>query len=85
TPVDSNKMIVFDNNGRFSSNGAICSFAAAVNENVEGTYEIFSNTEFRINCAEENLDYVALFLENQVLIVNYPCIEPCSHKYIKID
>ncbi|NNM18501.1 MAG: hypothetical protein HKP24_08010, partial [Croceitalea sp.] len=40
TPVDSNKMIVFDNNGRFSSNGAICSFAAAVNENVEGTYEI---------------------------------------------
>jgi hypothetical protein len=84
-PVESDKIIIFESNGTYTSNGAICSFSITVEENVVGTYEIISNSEFIINCPEENLANVTLTLENGILIANFPCIEPCGQKYIKID
>ena len=85
TPVDSDKTILFEGNGTYTSNGAVCSFSITAEENTVGTYEIISNSEFIINCPEENLADVSLILENGVLIAHFPCIEPCGQKYIKID
>lgn len=81
-PVISNKTIVFDNNGNLSSNGKICDMSADSNTSSTGNY-IEANTSI-ISSSCQNLT-IKYELSGNTLILNYPCIEPCKAKYIKIN
>jgi len=81
-PVISNKTIVFDNNGNLSSNGTICDMSTDSNTSSTGNY-IETNTSI-ISSSCQNLT-IKYELSGNTLILNYPCIEPCKAKYIKIN
>lgn len=81
-PVISNKTIVFDNNGNLSSNGIICDMSTDSNTSSTGNY-IEANTSI-ISSSCQNLT-IKYELIGNTLILNYPCIEPCKAKYIKIN
>ena len=81
-PVISNKTIVFDNNGNLSSNGTICDMSTDSNTSSTGNY-IEANTSI-ISSSCQNLT-IKYELNGNTLILNYPCIEPCKAKYIKIN
>lgn len=81
-PVISNKTIVFDNNGNLSSNGTICDMSSDSNTSSTGNY-IEANTSI-ISSSCQNLT-IKYELSGNTLILNYPCIEPCKAKYIKIN
>lgn len=81
-PVISNKTIVFDNNGNLSSNGTICNMSTDSNTSSTGNY-IEANTSI-ISSSCQNLT-IKYELSGNTLILNYPCIEPCKAKYIKIN
>ena len=80
--VESDKIITFENNGTITSNGNLCDMSISSDNQTSGTY---SNSELTFNSANcNNPNYDFMFEQNgNVLIINYPCIEPCQAKYIK--
>lgn len=78
-PVTSNKTLTFDANGTVSSNGTICDMSTVSNTSSTGTYTTTTNS---INSSSTTIIYE---LTGTTLILNYPCIEPCKAKYIKIS
>jgi len=80
--VESDKIITFENDGTITSNGNLCDMSINSDNQTSGTY---SNSEMSFNSADcNNPDYDFSFEQNgKVLIINYPCFEPCQAKYIK--
>ncbi len=81
--VESNKIIRFHQDGTVSSNGTICSMSIEANNPTSGTYSLINSTINSLDC--NNPDYNYQFEhDGNILIVIYPCIEPCQAKYRKI-
>lgn len=80
--VVSDKIITFENNGTITSNGNLCDMSISADHPTSGTY---SNSEMTFNSGDcNNVDYNFTFEHNDaILIINYPCIEPCQAKYMK--
>ena len=80
--VLSDKIITFENDGTITSNGNLCDMSINSDNQTSGTY---SNSELTFNSADcSNPNYDFTFEQNgNILIINYPCIEPCQAKYIK--
>ncbi len=80
--VESHKIITFKNNGTITSNGNLCDMSITSDNQTSGTY---SNSEMSFSSANcNNPDYDFTFEQNgNVLIINYPCFEPCQAKYMK--
>jgi len=81
-PVQSNKRITFEANGVITSNGSLCDMSTAADAPTSGTY---SNTNFTFNstdCSDPNYNY-SFEQTGTVLIITYPCFEPCKAKYVK--
>ena len=80
--VESEKIITFENGGIITSNGNLCDMSISSNNQTSGTY---SNSESTFNSSEcNNPDYSYAFEQNgNILIIHYPCIEPCQAKYQK--
>jgi hypothetical protein len=80
--VVSDKIITFENDETITSNGNLCDMSISSDAQTSG---IYSNSEMTFNstdCNNSNYDYT--FEQNgNVLIINYPCIEPCQAKYLK--
>lgn len=80
--VESNKIITFKNDGTLTSNGNLCNTSISSESPTSGTY---SKTEMSFKSADcDNPDYNFTFeKDGNILIINYPCIEPCRVKYLK--
>ena len=80
--VESEKTITFESGGIITSNGNLCDMSINSDNQTSGTY---SNSESTFNSSDcNNPDYNFTFEQNEsILIINYPCIEPCQAKYIK--
>lgn len=81
TPVTSDKTLTFDGNGNVTSNGSLCDMSTASNASSTGTYNEATNTLIPTNCPNTTIIYE---LTGTTLILNYPCIEPCKAKFIKV-
>lgn len=80
--VDSEKLISFNADGTVSSNGLLCSMSVDANNPSSGIYTL---TDFSIDADCESMLWPLSFSINaNILIINYPCIEPCQSKYLKI-
>lgn len=80
--VESNKIITFENDGIIISNGNLCNMTINSDYQTTGTYSATELTFNSDNC--NNPDYDFTFEQNgNIIIINYPCIEPCKAKYIK--
>lgn len=76
-PVSSNKKIVFINNNKVTSNGAICDMSIESNFATTTTYSESTRT---IDCQNRPVQYE---LNGNTLILSYFCIEGCQAKYTK--
>ena len=82
TPVTSNKTLTFDANGTVTSNGSLCDMSTASNASSTGTYTAATNTINPNSCPSSNIIYE---FSGTSLILNYPCIEPCKAKFVKVQ
>lgn len=82
-PVELNKTITFQNNGTITCNGELCSMTTTANTTTSGTYSLANATFSSSNCYPENYEY-PFQLSDNILIISYPCIEPCQAKYKKL-
>ena len=81
-PVDSDKTITFFEDGIIKSNGELCSMEAGITEEGStGNYISESNT-ITANCSGNDFSY-SYEMNGDELIVSFPCIEPCRHKFKK--
>ncbi|RAR70872.1 lipocalin-like domain-containing protein [Flavobacterium aciduliphilum] len=81
TPVTSTKTITFDATGNVTSNGSLCDMSTASNASSTGTYTAATNTLIPTSCPNTTIIYELI---GTTLILNYPCIEPCKAKFIKV-
>jgi len=79
--VTSNKTLVFDNNGNVTSNGIICDMSSGTNLSSSGTYSLINGKINSSLCPNINIQFE---LNNNTLLLIYPCIEPCKSKYIRV-
>ncbi len=80
--VESDKIITFENNGIITSNGRLCDMSINSDNSTSGTYSISELSFNSSDCSNPDYDYT--FEQNgNILIINYPCIEPCKAKYQK--
>jgi len=82
TAVESDKIISFKNNGIIISNGRLCDNSMNSDNPTSGTYSIADSTFTSPNCPDPEYNY-SFEHDRDILIVNYPCIEPCRAKYKK--
>ena len=81
TPVISNKIITFYDDDTFTSNGDVCSLNTETENESNGKY---LETEGALSIKNCNL-HLSVQIEEPYMIISYPCIEGCSHKYEKIE
>ena len=81
--VESDKTIIFHQDGTITSNGTICNLSIQTNNPTSGTYSFTDSTFNSPDCNDSEYEYQ--FEHNgNILIVFYPCIEPCQAKYRKM-
>jgi len=81
--VNSNKIIQFENNNKLSSNGILCTPSTLSNTSSTGTYNEQELKIYPLECGNNiTLNYQ---INSNELIIDYPCFEACSEKYMKIN
>jgi hypothetical protein len=80
--VSSGKIIEFHSDGTVTSNGSICDMSIESDLPSTGTYSLADSTLNSANCAHSVLK-IKFGIIGSTLIINYPCDEACSAKYIK--
>lgn len=80
--VESEKIITFESNETITSNGQICDMSIEIGNPTFGTYSISNSTFNSSDCVNPDYNYTFEQIGN-ILIINYPCIEPCQAKYKK--
>jgi len=79
--VQTNKVIIFHDDGTITSNGVICDMSIETNESSSGTYSLADSTITSATCSDQfKINFRQYGTE---LILSYPCIEPCMAKYEK--
>jgi hypothetical protein len=85
SPVVSDKTITFNSDGTITSNGQLCDMSIDIGNPSSGTYSIIDSIFNSSDCSN-NPDYNYSFEHNEnILIIQIPCIEPCMVKYRKIE
>lgn len=81
--IDSDKIIEFFDDGRIKSNGTLCDMSPLTGFPTEGTYSLSDSTISSSAC--QNLPMKLTFqISGSYMIINYPCIEPCRAKFVKL-
>ncbi len=84
--VASDKTLEFFSNGTVVSNGNLCVMDTAAGQQTGGTYSLKEKTIRPDNCQLEGTDLIIHFrLENDALVLQYSCMEPCFEKYVRIQ
>ena len=84
TTVTSEKNIQFFNDGTVTSNGSICDMSIQSDNASDGTFSITDSTINSPECFNSGFN-ITFELTSTFLILNYPCIEPCRAKFIKVE
>lgn len=82
--VDSQKVVEFFEDGSFCSNGSICTMDVATTSPSTGTYDdetmMIDVDDCTVGHFPRTYDISA-----DTLIINYPCIEPCREKFLRLN
>ena len=83
-PVTSQKEIEFFEDGSFNSNGSLCVMDIYTTDPSSGTYDDNTMIIDVNGCTVSNFPRTYEILAD-TLILNYPCIEACREKFIRIE
>jgi len=78
-PVQSDKIITLNADSTFSSNGDLCTMSILTEIVSSGSYD----PEFIIPDSCFSTPRLKYEISANELIITYPCIEPCGHKYMR--
>jgi len=81
-PVVSSKTVTFETNGTVRCLGNLCNLSIASSPQTTGTYSRNTRSITTSNCNQLQLTYEITADE---LIINYPFIETCKSKYVRIQ
>lgn len=81
--IESEKIIEFLDNGKVISNGPLCQMSSETTTAGEGDYD---RNEKTISATDCNFELPPIRYEHNggELILWYPCMEPCGHKFVKV-
>lgn len=82
--VESTKTINFYIDGTITSNGSLCDMSINSDNSTSGTYSSSELTFSSSDCTNAEFEY-SYKINGSILIVNYPCIEPCRSKYSQVE
>lgn len=77
--VTSSKSLVLKSDGTISSNGQICDMSSSSTTPTSGTYSLMDSTITTSSCTDLPFE-----INGNILIISYPCIEPCKAKFKEI-
>ncbi len=77
-PVTSDKIVEFHSGGTVTSNGIICNTSIATDSATTGTFNM-QDSSITSTCQKLYFE-----LSGNELQIQYPCIEPCISKYMKL-
>lgn len=80
--VDSEKTMTFLNDGTLTSNGSLCSLDYTSLSPMTGVYSLIDSTYTTVDCGFMDIKYT-FEIQDNVLIVSYPCIEACQSMFTK--
>ncbi|BAO54745.1 hypothetical protein [Nonlabens marinus] len=80
--VNSEKVIIFKEDGALTSNGSICEIDNVTTNPTSGTYSITDSTFRSDDCNNPDYDYEFIKTEGTITVY-YPCIEGCAARYRK--
>lgn len=83
TKIESNKTITFLIDGTLTSNGAICFMTQTPEIPTTGIYDTLTKTLTSKDCPKTVLK-INYEIKDGVLIISYPCMEPCQQKFVKV-
>ncbi|MBQ0767931.1 MAG: hypothetical protein KBT58_01465 [Bizionia sp.] len=81
--VDSDKILTFHADGTVTSNGVLCDMSLTATGGSNGTYSASQSVFMSSSCINPEYNYPFVQTDN-ILIIEYFCIEPCKAKYMKI-
>ena len=81
-PVVSSKTVTFETNGTVRCLGNLCNLSITSSPQTTGTYSRNTRSITTSNCNQLQLTYEITADE---LIINYPFIETCKSKYVRIQ
>lgn len=81
-PVSSDKIIEFYADGTVKSNGSICNISTESGNPSEATYSLTDSTIHSSDCPILP-NAIRFTMKGSVLILRYPCDEPCQAKLVK--
>ncbi len=81
--VDSDKTLEFHPDGTVSCNGIICDMSIESNISSGGTYSLTDSTITPTDC-QNSVITIQFEQTGSILVLYYPCIEPCKSKFVKI-
>jgi len=83
TKIKSGKTMTFLANGTITSNGAICFMTQVPEAKSTGVYDTLTKTLTSKDCPKTALK-IGYEVNDGVLIISYPCMEPCQQKFVKL-
>jgi hypothetical protein len=81
--VDSEKTMTFLRDGTLTSSGSLCSLDYTSTVPTSGVYSLLDSTYTTNDCGVSDIQY-KFEIQDNALIVSYPCIEDCQSKFIKL-
>lgn len=87
-PVNSQKKLAFSDDGTVRANSDMCSMQNEPTPGNQGVFSVVANYDSSNSIISPNcpaLSYTLTYTINgNELIINYPCIEACQERYIKL-
>lgn len=83
TPRDTGEEIILRPDGTFWANWDPCPLNGEVGGRYSGEYLQTGEMSFEITCPADNEFSIEGSLERGLLILYYPCIEPCAYRFYK--
>lgn len=77
-PVESEKIVVFYEDGRIVSNGNLCNLSTESEESTEGEYSEATGIISISDCRE-----IIYEIDGSVMTLTYQCIEGCQARYVR--
>ena len=83
-PRDTGEELIIQPNSIYVSNWNICRLNSPVGKEYSGQFRETGNGTIELECPLDDGVFINAELEQGLLILNYPCIEPCAYRFYKI-
>lgn len=82
--VESDKVLTLYSDSTFESNGPMCQMGSGTSISSSGTWSEIDMTITPIGCGSDPMP-IHFVMEDDLLIVSFPCIEACKEMFERVE